>query len=73
MCKVYEFPTKKQIPKEAEETLYSVAKDYVDVLTKIMNELCADTNSDAEYYEVMQLVLNTYLEAISTAIDELED
>lgn len=73
MCKIIEFPQKKELPKEIRERVYGAAKDYVDVLYEALEHFVVDEYDYVTLDEVNQLVAMTYAEGIAEAIDEYEE
>lgn len=72
MCTVYEFPTKKKLPKELEERLNKVSEEYVQIMAEAL-EILYDGNPTMENYdEFMELMITGYLEAFERAVDKLE-
>lgn len=72
MCKVYAFPVKKKLPEELEERLDKVTKEYVDVMTDILEALCEDNPTEKDYENFMELMMTAYAKCIEKAIDEME-
>ena len=73
MAKVYEFPKKMELPKEFEDRIYEVAKDYVATLKDISDALIIDPWNEEEAQAIGELVITAYAEALEMAIEELED
>ena len=73
MAKVYAFPVKKQISEEMKQKLYDLAKEYVNLLNDVFEELTDDVTDEDEMVEVTELMLMAYLDAVGKAIDELEE
>ena len=71
MAEVYAFP-KKKLPKEFEDRIYEVAKEYVATLKDISDALIEDPWNEEEAYEIGNLVMNTYAEALEMAMEELD-
>lgn len=72
MCKVYEFPVKKEIPKELEDRLNEVTKLYVNVMTEILDTLCDGEPTEEDYNEFMEMMIVAYVKSLEKALDELE-
>lgn len=72
MCIVYEFPTKKEFPKELEERLNKSSKEYIDVMMETLVTLYGDEPSDEDYAEFMEIILKAYLASLEKAIEELD-
>ena len=72
MCKVYEFPVKKEIPEEVKEVLQESATEYVKTINKIVGMLVDEDTTEEEYFEMSGKVLEAYLEAIIKAVAEYE-
>ncbi len=75
MAKVYEFPMKQEmeLPKEIEERLYKIAKDYVEALSDAITELTDEyTYDENEMEEVSKLVTTIFADGILKAVDEIE-
>ena len=71
MCKVYEFPTPKQLPKELVERFNKLANDCVELIDETINQMVGPEPTEEEYAEVMGLLVNAYTEAIIEAVDKL--
>ena len=71
MCKVYEFPTPKQLPEELVERFNKLANDCVELIDETISQLVGPEPTEEEYAEVMGLLVNVYTEAISNAIEKL--
>lgn len=74
MCQVYEFPVKmkKELPKELEERLNKVSKEYVEIMDEVLKTLCGDEPTDEDYESFMEVMIMAYVKSIEKAIDELE-
>ena len=72
MCKVYEFPVKKEIPKDISEKLQKFAKEYVAIMNESLGALVTEDTTPKEYEEITGMVLQAYLEAIFNAVEEYE-
>jgi hypothetical protein len=72
MCEILKFPVKKEIPKELEEQLYAVAKDYVTTLNKVFDAYIDDID-DPEAIEVFfSKAMMVYTKAVVDAVEELD-
>lgn len=72
MCKVYNFPVKKDIPEEIREILQEAAKDYVATINKSLELLVDEDTTEEEYNELSGMLLEAYLHAIIKAVEEYE-
>ena len=73
MCKVYEFPVKKEIPKKFEERLDKLATEYVNVMVELVNDLYGDNEpTEEDYQEFMELIAFAYAKSLEKAYNELE-
>lgn len=72
MCIVYEFPVKKDFPKELEGRLNEASKAYIEVMMETLVTLYGDDPSDEDYAEFLEIMLKAYLESLEKAIDELD-
>jgi len=73
MCKVYEFPVKKQLTEEQVTRLYEVAEDYIEVLNDILGTLSNDELNYEDMNELTELVACTYAEGMIKAIEKMEE
>ena len=71
MCKVYEFPTKKDMPEYLEERLNKAVREFVDIIGESLDALYGDDLTEQEYSEFMECFNTKYTELLSKAIDEL--
>lgn len=71
MCKVYEFPTPKQLPKELAERFNKLANDCIELIDDAITQLAGPEPTEEEYGEVMGILMTVYTEAISNAIEKL--
>ena len=71
MCKVYEFPMKKELPKELEERLNKVVREFVSVMSESLDALYGDNPTEEEYANFMDLLVITYMELLEKAVDDL--
>ena len=72
MCKVYAFPAKTEFPKELEERLNKVSKDYIDIMVDLMETLYGGDPTEEEYQDCMVMMGTAYAKSLEKAIDELE-
>lgn len=68
MAKVYEFPISAELPIEVKETLYDIAKAYVDVLDYAFNTLSSEDPSLDEMDELHNLVMEELEAAFDAAL-----
>ena len=73
MCKIVEFPQKKELPKEMRDKVYGAARDYICVLYEALEHFVVDEYDYQTLDEVNELVAMTYAEGLNNAIDELEE
>lgn len=73
MCKIVEFPQKKELPKELRERVYGAARNYIDVLYDALEHFVVDEYDYQTLDEVNQIVATVYAEGLNIAIDEVED
>lgn len=73
MCKVYEFPVKKQLTEEQIARLYEVAEDYIVVLNDILGTLSGEELANGDMEEMAELVAYTYAEGMVKAIEKIEE
>ena len=71
MAKVLKFPVKKELPKELEERLHSIAKLYVGLLNEVLVAVSDDVTDEEEFDEVTNLMLNSLIEGVLKAIEEV--
>lgn len=72
MCKVYAFPAKKEFPKELEERLHKISKEYIDIVTELLDTLYDGDPTEEEYQECLVMVGKTYAKSMMKAMDELD-
>lgn len=73
MCKIVEFPQKKELPKELKLKVYGAAKEYIDVLYEALEHFVVDEYDYQTMDEVNQMVAMVYAEGLDVAIDEIEE
>ena len=73
MCKIVEFPQKKELPKEMRDKVYGAARDYVGVLYEALEHFVVDEYDYRTFDEVNELVAMTYAEGLNYAIEDLEE
>lgn len=71
MCKVYEFPMKKEFPKDLEERLNKVMKEFVITMNESLVALYGDDPTEEEYADFMDMMVITYMGLLEKAVDEL--
>ena len=69
MATVYEFPVK-VLPKEVEETLYDLGKEYGAKMSKTLDKFTEKYGFDLSQEELMNLMLVAYAKGILDVIDE---
>lgn len=72
MCEILKFPVKKEFPKELEEELYNVAKDYITTLNKVLDAYIDDVDDPGEYETFFNKAMMVYTKAIVDAVEELD-
>lgn len=73
MAKVVMFPIKKKLPKEVEDRLHEIAKEYVETLSATMVLFGIEDAGDPNCEEIFELIGLTFAEGIVKAVDELEE
>lgn len=68
MTKVYEFPTKKELPELVKKGLCDIATVYVDLLEYVLTNVASDDPSLEELDELKYLVVHELEQAIELAI-----
>ena len=71
MCKIYEFPKAMVLPQALKDRLQGSAKEYVKLLTEILEYFDNENFDDEDLLKVMEIILTTYLETIEKAVEEL--
>ena len=71
MCKVYEFPTPKQLPKELMERFNKLANDSIELIDETITQLAGPEPTEEEYAEAVGLLLSAYTEAMAKAVEKL--
>lgn len=71
MAKVIVFPQKERLPKNLEEKLHKIAREYVEVLFASLTLLSDDDCNIERFDEVAEMVSNAYAEGLNNAVDEL--
>ena len=69
MCKVYEFPVKKELPEEIKEMLVKSANDYIESINKIVEYISNTCESPEEFDEFMEMTMEVYTDAMMKAVD----
>lgn len=72
MCKVYEFPVKKELPEDVKELIQESANEYVKTINEVLEMLVTEDTTEEEYFELSKIVLETYLESIIKSVAEYE-
>lgn len=72
MCKLYEFPVKKQFPKELEERLDKTVQELVCIMSEGLNTLYGENPTEAEYAEFTETLVMAYIGFLEKAVDQLE-
>ena len=72
MCKVYEFPTKFEIPEEVLAKIDMAARDYVKFVNESVEAVTDPGMSFDEFQEAAGTVLEAYINAIINAVAEYE-
>ena len=73
MCKIVEFPQKKELPKELKQKVYGTARDYVGVLYEALEHFVVDEYDYQTMEEVNELVAAVYIDGLTNAVDEFEE
>lgn len=71
MCKVYDFPTKNNIPEYLEKRLDKIVREFVNVIDESLDTLYDGDPTEQEYSEFMKVFNAKYTELLSKAVDEL--
>lgn len=71
MAKVLLFPQKERLPKNLEEKLHEIAREYVEVLFASLALLSDEEASIERMDEVTKMVTDAYYEGLNNAVDEL--
>ena len=71
MCKVYEFPTKNNMPEYLEKRLDKIVREFVSIINESLDVLYDGDPTEQEYSEFMKIFNAKYAELLSKAIDEL--
>ena len=71
MCKVYEFPMKKELPNGMKERLDKVVREFVCIIDENIDILYGDNPTEKEYEEFMECIMTVYMELLENAVDEL--
>ena len=70
MAKVYEFPTKKELPPIVKDALYDIAKTYVNVLDYAFLTALDEDPSMEELDELKDMILDELMAALDVALFE---
>lgn len=71
MCKVYEFPMKKELSDELKKRMDKVTKEYTMIIAEALENLYSENPTKAEYDECQELILMAFIESLEKAIGEL--
>ena len=71
MCKVYEFPMKKELSAELKNRMDKITKDYVDLMNETVENLYGENVTAEDYEEFQEVIMVAFLESLEKAIDEL--
>lgn len=71
MAKVYMFPEKTKLPKNMEERLREIAKEYVETLFAILTVLGIEDETDPKFDEVTELMATVYTDGLFDATKAL--
>jgi DNA-binding ferritin-like protein (Dps family) len=72
MCKVYEFPTKKELSDVLKKRMDKITKEYVNIMNETLENLYGENLSASDYEEFQEVILVAFLESLEKAIDELD-
>lgn len=73
MAEILAFPIKKQVPKEIEDRLRAVAKEYIKILNDAM-DILIDDGSEFEGLELIhEAVARTYAKALADVIANMDE
>ena len=70
MCKVYEFPMKKELSAELKKRMDKVTKEYVIIMNETLKNLYGENVTAADYEEFQEIILVAFLESLEKAIEE---
>ena len=70
MAKVYEFPTKKELPTEVKDALYEIAKAYVAVLDYTFLTMSSEDPGVEEMEELRDLIMDELAHVLDVALFE---
>lgn len=71
MCKVYEFPTKKELSEEMMARIDKVTEEYVEIMAETLDNLYNGEPTLSDYNEFMELMITSYLVSLEKAINKL--
>ena len=71
MCKVYEFPSKNDMPEYLEKRLDKIVREFVSIINESLDTLYDGDPSEQEYSKFMEHFNKKYTELLTKAIDEL--
>lgn len=72
MGEVLKFPQKKELPKDMEEEIHKITKNYMEVLYAAFEYFEDECETHEDMDEVNDLVVSAYADGIEKAINELE-
>ncbi len=70
MAKVYEFPTKKELPEVVKESLYDIAKAYIAVVEYTLATVASEDPDIEELEELRLMIVDELTEALDAAAFE---
>ena len=73
MCKVIEFPRKKELSDELKEKITKLAEDYVDVFYGTLAHFEVDENDSSEIEEVGKEITIFYTEQLQKILETKEE
>ena len=72
MCKVYAFPVKKEFPKELEERLDKVSREYIKIIEDLVDTLYDDEPTEEDYQECILMIAKAYAKSLEKAFEEMD-
>ena len=73
MAKVILFPEHTKLPKETEERIHEIAKEYIEVLNTTKILLGIEDVNDPTFEEVCNLAGQVFAEGLANAIEKSEE
>ena len=70
MCKVYEFPMKKELSDELKKRMDKITKEYVGLMNETLENLYGENVTEEDYEEFQEVIMVAFLESLEKAIDE---